>query len=681
MSNQLFHTTDVSSFGSSSHHFLAGQLKSRGAYSTEPFSKEESMRVRYKKKVWISISLIFFVLLQGMDRVWGEIFVVSPGEGGIQRAIGEARPGDVIKVRPGRYRESLMLKSGITLEGGGRDQVEITFQDGNTLWGKNIKDVKIIGVSLVAGGNRPFAAVKLEEAQGVTFTDCLIKGGALSGIEVEDSNNVSIDKCVISGNGGAGVLIVDSSNVHLTDNQTEGNEFQGIAIQRSIDIVASGNVILRNDAAGMFIADNSEVVIKKNLILHNRISGIEIENAEGEVTNNTIIENKVAAIRLSDHSRGSIIQNIVASNDFGIVLGLGSRAIFGYNNVYQNRTYNYARTGPQTAKSFPVSEDRSLSSSTDISVDPYFVDERRGDYFLFVDSPLAGRGRNGGHIGAFPPRADTQSIVDIIPEPGLVRENKNAFALVIGISRYREKAIPGIKFASHDAKIMAKYLEKVRGIPRKNIKVLIDEEATKGDFEAYFEEWLPRRVKKDSTVFVYYAGHGTPDPKTQEAFLVPYDGHPDFTRKLYPLKRVYAALNTLSSKEIIVMLDSCFSGAGGRSIIQVGARPMGITLEDPLLAGGKVIVFAAAAGSQVSSDYEKVKHGLFTYFLLKGMGGEAGLSDTNRNGEVSLEELSRYVAVQVSEVAIRDLNREQTPVLRPALEFLGDRSHFPLVHR
>ena len=639
------------------------------------------MSVSYKRTVRVSVLFVIIMFLQGVNGVRAEMVVVFPGERGIQLAIDRAEPGDVIKIRPGNYRGSLRLKSGITLEGSGRDQVEIAYQDGNIIWGKNIKDVKIIGISLVAGGNKPFAAVKLEGAQGVKFTDCLIKGGVLSGIELANSHNVSIEKCVISGNRGAGALIVASRNVHLIDNRVEGNGFQGFAIQRSLDVLASGNVILRNEAAGIFVSDDSEVVIKKNLILHNRISGIEIESAEGQVLNNTIIGNKMAALRFTNHSSGSIIQNIAAYNDFGMVLGSQSRASLVYNNVYQNRTYNYARTGPLNDKVFPVSEDRSLASSTNISVNPYFVNVRSEDYSLFVDSPLADGGQKGAHIGAYPPRVDTKSIVDIIPEPLDVSEDKNAFALVIGISRYREKTISGIKYASHDARIMSKYLEKVRGIPQKNIKILIDDEATKGDFEAYFEQWLPRRVNVDSTVFVYYAGHGTPDPKTQEAFLVPYDGHPDFTRKLYPLKNVYEALNKLPAKNVIVMLDSCFSGAGGRSVIQEGARPMGITLENPVLAGGKVVVLSAATGSQISSDYDKVKHGLFTYFLLKGLRGEDGLSDTDHNGEVSLEELSQYVSQQVSEVAARDLSREQTPVLQPSLDLLGDRAHFPFVQR
>ncbi|BCB96057.1 hypothetical protein JZK55_09790 [Dissulfurispira thermophila] len=160
--------------------------------------------------------------------------------------------------------------------------------------------------------------------------------------------------------------------------------------------------------------------------------------------------------------------------------------------------------------------------------------------------------------------------VDDIPLKTKNFERKDAFALVIGISKYREETIPQVKYASRDAEVFAKYLENIGGIPRGNIKVLTDTSVTKSDLEAYIEDWLARRATKDSTVFVYYAGHGAPDMENKEAYIVPYEGHPDFPSKLYPLKKMYESLNKLPAKEVIVMIDSCFSGVGGRSVAKSG---------------------------------------------------------------------------------------------------------------
>ncbi len=126
--------------------------------------------------------------------------------------------------------------------------------------------------------------------------------------------------------------------------------------------------------------------------------------------------------------------------------------------------------------------------------------------------------------------------------------------------------------------------------------------------------------------------HSSPARSTQvcptscaQNHLDTHEGHPDYPSQLYSLQKMYDALNKLPVREVVVMLDSCFSGAKGRSITGEGTRPVSISIENPVLAGGKIVVIAASSGSQMSSDYDKVKHGLFTYYLLRGMRGEASM--------------------------------------------------------
>ncbi len=278
--------------------------------------------------------------------------------------------------------------------------------------------------------------------------------------------------------------------------------------------------------------------------------------------------------------------------------------------------------------------------------------------------------RRGGERQALRETPKKLSDVDAIPQSRKLDKSRDAVALVIGISKYRDEAIPQVRYAKRDAEIMAAYLESISGIARSRIKVLTDEGATHSDLSAYVEEWLPRRVSKDTTVVVYYAGHGTPNPATGKAFLLPYDGHPDFQNKLYPLDRLYENLERLPAKEVVVMLDSCFSGASGRSVLPSGARPVGIAIENPVLASGKLAILAAATGTQISSDYDKEQHGLFTYYVLKGLRGEA---DSDKSGTVEVAELFQYVRNGVVSVASEELNRDQTPLLQPPLEQIGNR--------
>lgn len=237
---------------------------------------------------------------------------------------------------------------------------------------------------------------------------------------------------------------------------------------------------------------------------------------------------------------------------------------------------------------------------------------------------------------------------------------KNAYAIVIGIEQYREK-LPKADFADRDAKLVGEYLTKVLGYPEENVIVRTNDKASMNDLTKYLESWLPNNVEEGGSVFIYYSGHGAPNTKTGDAYLVPYDGDPTFVEKTgYPLKKLYAQLESLPTKDITVVLDSCFSGAGGRSVIGKGLRPMGLSMEHSIAAAEKAVVLAASSGDQVSSTYEEKGHGLLTYFFLKGLQGEG---DLNKDGNIDMAELYDYVKPNVSKIARKKYNNEQTPQL------------------
>ena len=248
--------------------------------------------------------------------------------------------------------------------------------------------------------------------------------------------------------------------------------------------------------------------------------------------------------------------------------------------------------------------------------------------------------------------AIVKSDVDELPSV-TAKPNKNAYAIVIGVEKYRQK-LPKADFADNDARIMAEYLTKVMGYPEENIVTLINDRALKSDMEKYFEKWLSNNVEKEGTVFVYYSGHGAPNPNTGDAYLVPYDGDPSFIDQTgYSLKRLYKNLNKLPAREIIVVLDSCFSGAGGRSVLAKGARPLVMNMDKQVFHSDRIAILSASSGSQISSTHDKEGHGLFTYFLLKGI----------KEGNAQLGTLYNYLKPQVERIARKTYNNEQTPGL------------------
>lgn len=235
-------------------------------------------------------------------------------------------------------------------------------------------------------------------------------------------------------------------------------------------------------------------------------------------------------------------------------------------------------------------------------------------------------------------------------------ERPDDYALVVGIEKYSE--LPDASFAERDAEAVKDHLLAL-GFPSRNVVLLSGEKAGYKSIEKFVETWLARNVDEKSRVFFYFSGHGAPDVKTGESYLVPWDGDAAFLENTgYPLKRLYQKLGELKAAEVFVALDACFSGAGGRSVLAKGARPLVTTAALSAAPSGKLVVLAAAGSEQVTSSLDEQGHGTFTYYFLKGLAGAA----KDASGAVTAEGLHSYLKPKVEDAARRQ-NRAQDPVL------------------
>jgi tetratricopeptide (TPR) repeat protein len=265
---------------------------------------------------------------------------------------------------------------------------------------------------------------------------------------------------------------------------------------------------------------------------------------------------------------------------------------------------------------------------------------------------------------------------DLYPIPqSAAGVNPNGVAVIVGIRDYRNRDVPQVEYALHDAETVKEYVIKAFGYRRENIIFL--ENPTKGDLERVFgtresyKGQLFNYIKKDgsSEIFVYYSGHGAPDLDTKEAYIIPSDCHPDYARlNGYPLDLLYENLSKLPAKSKIVVIDACFSGSSDKGMIIT--RASGIAVVPKVKFGG--ILFTAATGDQIASWYPEKQHSMFTYFFLKGLQGAA---DKNQDKRITVGELGEYVKDNVAYFARRLYNREQMP------EFQGPPEEVLLIYK
>jgi hypothetical protein len=250
-----------------------------------------------------------------------------------------------------------------------------------------------------------------------------------------------------------------------------------------------------------------------------------------------------------------------------------------------------------------------------------------------------------------------------------VSENPNAVAIIIGNANYGG-GIPPVQFAANDAAVMRQYAVQALGIREANIQVLNN--ATQSQLRTWFGDRgnpngrLRNMIRPGVTeVFVFYSGHGAPDAAERKAYIMPVDADASLLSLTgYSVDVLYENLAAIGAKHVTVVIDACFSGAtGGGEMLIRSASPIGIQVNDPAqrFAGGNATIIAAAEGQQLANWYDEKKHGLLTYFFLKGMQGQA---DKDQNGEVTVEEMRSFLrdpAYGIPYEARRLHNREQTP--------------------
>jgi len=308
--------------------------------------------------------------------------------------------------------------------------------------------------------------------------------------------------------------------------------------------------------------------------------------------------------------------------------------------------------------------------SNSIVVSAYNVENERAEITRTVHRLEERAGTAAAAAPALVPHADVDRFI-LGASPA--RPDSRRWAVVIGIEQYRRA--PRVAFATRDAYAMREYAIRLLGVPSEQVLLLVDDQATKAEMQVLLEERLQQLIRAGDTVYVYFAGHGAPEVKTRTAYLLPADGNPQSLRLTgYSLKDFYAALGQLKADRVLVFLDACFSGlvarGKGSEMLLAEARPGVIEVDNPAIVYENVVSFAAAQNDQLSNAYNEAAHGLFTYFLLKGLGGGA----TAASGQLSLSGLAQYVKDQVNRTS-RQLfgeNQHQTPVVNPEINSRQD---------
>ena len=228
-----------------------------------------------------------------------------------------------------------------------------------------------------------------------------------------------------------------------------------------------------------------------------------------------------------------------------------------------------------------------------------------------------------------------------------------SYALVVGIATYKNLAAKDqLQFSERDAESMYSILISPEGgnFHAENVHKLVGARATLANLRHELEEWLPSVAHDDDRVLVYFAGHGF--ISNGRAYLAPYDLDPaNIAGTGYSMETLGSVIGArIKAKWKVLLTDACHSGA--------------ITPEADRAAVSRALLdlnssmFSLTASRDRERSFESADwgggHGIFTYYVVKGLEGSA---DESGDGIVTADELADYVYRNVREAT----NAQQNP--------------------
>lgn len=245
-------------------------------------------------------------------------------------------------------------------------------------------------------------------------------------------------------------------------------------------------------------------------------------------------------------------------------------------------------------------------------------------------------------------------------DPQNLRQTQRRWGLIVGVNHYEDATIADLRYSINDAhSLYALLISRPDCYERDRLR-LLTAQVTRRDILKSLHEQAAAAATGDLLLF-YFAGHG--HVIDGESYLL--SSNTVSTRMLpdtaIPLRRVKEIMQRSSARAKIIILDACHLGVGLNSRAAVTERQAFFSSLFEQAEG--IAILAASTRDEASWEDTEKGHGIFTYYLLRGLAGEA---HAQRSGYITLDDLVPYLREQISV-----WGRQQRIRQRPTLDFQG----------
>jgi WD40 repeat protein/uncharacterized caspase-like protein len=259
-------------------------------------------------------------------------------------------------------------------------------------------------------------------------------------------------------------------------------------------------------------------------------------------------------------------------------------------------------------------------------------------------------------------------------EPAL-DSKPDLYLITLGVSSYKDKTFD-LRFAAKDAQDIAAYFGNNQGRMYDSIHIstLTDEQVTRENVLKIKQ--VVQKATRDDVVIISFAGHGVLSSDL-DYFLATHDmdfSNPQLKGLAY--EELEGLVDGIQPLKKVLFIDACHSGELDKESIAstqvakgVVAKPVGrgVVLgieQEPYQAqtgnlvrelfsdlrrGTGATIISASGGMEFAMESQDWQNGLFTYCLLNGL--EKASADKNKDGQIYLAELQRYLQNKVKELS------------------------------
>lgn len=241
---------------------------------------------------------------------------------------------------------------------------------------------------------------------------------------------------------------------------------------------------------------------------------------------------------------------------------------------------------------------------------------------------------------------------------GTNRPVRDKWALVVGISDFKDGSIPKLKYSAKDARDFREFLIKKANFSPDHIRLLVNQDATRMRIMTELgDKFLPRVVQPDDLVVLYFSSHGSPSSADfrDKNYFIAYDSEKTnlFASGIELQELMKVIKGRVDTNRVIVILDACHSGGADAN---AKATEAVANFDASELIGEGQLVICSSESAERSYESKRYQNGVFTKALMDGLTANG----TNTKLKDAFDILKYKVNTEVKE----DDGQRQTPVLK-----------------